>query len=263
MSLINKFILSILFVTIFVVSIFTIIQITEQQNILNDELDQRISLMKNNLESNAKLVIKSLKAEVEDDIASFSFSNIDLSFQKLSMNKNIDTVMLFKLDKTMQLISGDISFKDKLLNMNTTHLQMHEMNAGDNFVVSTPIHLISKWGELHIVYSRVELKEEICKTEENIKNKIKNNIIKAVYTSILLAIFLIILGYFFVKRFMAPILLLTDTAQEIANGNLEVGKNLKSIDSNDEIGVLTRTFKDMSIKLDKSYKKLKEFNDSL
>ncbi|WP_373000031.1 ATP-binding protein [Sulfurimonas sp.] len=263
MNLINKFILSILFITIFVVSIFTIIQISEQKDILNAELNQRISLMKNNLESSAKLVIKSLKTEVENDIASFSFSDIDLAFQKLAMSKNIDTVMLFNHDRTMQLISGDVSFKDKLLSINNSHLEIQEINNGDNFIVSTSIYLSSKWGELHIVYSLIELKEEIHKTEENIKNKIKINIVKAIYTSVLLAVFLIFFGYFFIKRFMAPILVLTDTAKEIANGNLEAGKELENIQSNDEIGLLTRTFKEMSIKLDKSYKELKEFTDLL
>ena len=263
MNLINKFLLSILLITIFVVSTFTIIQVSEQKDILNAELNQRVSLMKNNLESNAKLTISSLKTEVEDDIASFSFSDIDLAFQKLAMNKNIDSVMLSSHDKSMQLISGDRSIKEKLSKMSIYYSEIQEINDGDSFVVSTPVYLSSKWGELHIVYSLFELKEEINKAEKNIQNKIKTSIIKAIYTSMLLAFFLIIMGYFFAKKFISPILLLTETAKEIANGNLEAGKDIESTNSTDEIGVLSRTFKNMSIKLDKSYKELKNFNDSL
>ncbi|WP_294962994.1 ATP-binding protein [Sulfurimonas sp.] len=263
MNLINKLVISILVVTIAVVSIFTIIQTNEQKDILNTELDHRISLMNKNLESNAKLVLKSLKADVEDDIASFSFSDIDLTFQKLAMNKNIEMVVLFNNTKSMQLIAGDVKFKDKLLKMNISYLEIQEINDGKYFVVSTPIYLTPKWGEMHIVYSLIELKEEIHKTEEYIQNKIKDSILKAIYTALLVASFLIVLGYFIAKKFLAPIVLLTQTAEEIANGNLEAGNELGSVKRNDEIGLLTKTFKDMSIKLDKSHKELKELNDSL
>ncbi|EDZ63651.1 signal transduction histidine kinase [Sulfurimonas gotlandica GD1] len=263
MNLIKKFVLAIFLIVLFVVSIFTIIQINEQKDILNAELNQRISLMKRNLESNAKLVIKSLKSEVENDIASFSFSNIDISFQKLLMSENIDSVMLFNLNNRMIIIAGDSRYKEILLKMNVEYLDIQEIDDGNSFVVSIPIYLSAKWGEMHIVYSLVELKKEIYKTELNIKNKIKISILKAIYTSMLLALFLILLSYLFAKKFISPILLLTKTAKEMAGGNLDISEELAAIDSNDEIGLLASTFKDMSIKLDKSYKELKGFSENL
>ena len=263
MSLINKFVLSTLVITLVSVLTFTLIQISDQKDILNTELDQRISLMKNNLESSAKLVIKSLKAEVEDDIASFSFSNIDLSFQKLTLNKNIETIMLFNRDKTMQLISGNKNFEEMLLKIEITYLDIKEINNGDNFVVATPIYLSSKWGEMYIVYSLTELKEEIDKAEVNIQNKIRANFIKAIYTSIALSVILIVLGYLFAKKIITPIVILTNTAKDISKGNLEVSAELYNINSNDEIGILSRTFLEMSIKLSQSYQELRDFNDSL
>jgi len=263
MKLINKFIITILFITLIVVSIFTYIQISEQNEMLNSELKQRVSLIKSNLESNAKLVMKSLKSEIENDIATFNFSHINGLIQKLASNKEIDAVILFNFDRTMNLAAGDSSYKDKLPHNQVYALKISEVNDGNNFIISSPLALSYKWGEVHIVYSLQELKEEILKTQINIKDRIRASIMKAIYTSVLIAIFLVILSYVFLKRFISPILLLTETANKIAHGNLNVSSELENINTKDEIGLLSKTFKDMSKKLDKSYKELKVLNESL
>jgi signal transduction histidine kinase/CheY-like chemotaxis protein len=262
-NLTKKFIITILLITIPIVSIFTYIQISELKEILNNQLNQRISLMRTNLESNAKHIIRSLKSGVENDIASFNFSNINKSFQELVTHKEIDTISLLNIDKTVQLFAGKNNFSDKLPQNVVNSIIIKEINNSDNFIISIPITLSDKWGELHIIYSLDELKQEINKTKKDIESKITQSIKKAILTSIILSLFLMIFSYFFAKKLITPILLLTKIAKKIANGNLEVAKELSSISSDDEIGMLTNSFKDMGEKLDKSYSELKVLNESL
>ncbi len=262
MTLTNKISLSILFITTLVVSIFTYLQINEQSEILNSELKQRIALIKNNLQSNAKNTIISLKYDVENDIAVLNFSHIDALFQNLITTKKIDGVFLFNADKNKALFAGKEHLKKWI--PKEEHEKTTLTDIDDNhFVIATPINLNSKWGELYIIYSLQELQEEIRKTQAYKNQKIESSIKHAIFTSLLLALTLLMFSYIFAKRLIAPIELLTQTAKEIANGNLAISETLKSIHSNDEIGVLSASFIDMSQKLDTSYKTLNIANQNL
>ena len=61
-------------------------------------MNQRINLMNNNIELNAKHVINTLKYDVENDIASFNFSHIDISFHKLMNNPNIQAINMHNIE---------------------------------------------------------------------------------------------------------------------------------------------------------------------
>jgi C4-dicarboxylate-specific signal transduction histidine kinase len=263
MNLTNKFIIIILFIISLIISVFTYLQISEQREILNNELNQRVSLIKSNLESNAMNNVVSLKYEVENDIATFNFSHIDALFQNLAAKKEIDAVVLFNSDRSRELFVGETRFKNLIPKYEGNRLGIKEINHKNNFVISTPIVLNHKWGELYIVYSLKKLQEEIRRAEENKKAKIKSSVTKALYTSVLLAFTLLIFSYFFAKKLISPILLLTQTAKEMAKGNLEVSDNLSKIKTSDEIGLLAASFIDMSEKLDASYKKLNVLNRNL
>ena len=263
MNLTNKFIIAILFITSLVVSVFTYLQISEQKEILNNELNQRISLLRSNLESNAKNNALSLKYEVENDIATFNFSHIDENFKKLVDKKEIDAVVLFNIDNSKELFVGDPYYRNQFPQNSMDRLTIQEINNKNNFVISLPIVLNNKWGEIHIVYSLKKLKEEVRKAEENKKIKIRSSVHKALYTSAFLALTLLIFSYFFAKKLITPILLLTETAKEIANGNLNVTDKLTDIKTNDEIGLLSASFIEMGQKLDTSYKELTVLNKNL
>ncbi|DAB39529.1 MAG TPA: hypothetical protein CFH83_00150 [Sulfuricurvum kujiense] len=263
MNLTNKFIIAILFITSIVVSTFIYFQISEQKEILNNELNQRIALLRSHLESNAKNDILSLKYEVENDIAAFNFSHIDASFKNLVAKDEIDAVILFNRDKSKELFVGENSFKNQFPKQEINTLTLKEINNRNNFVISLPIIINDKWGEIHIVYSLKILHEEVRRAEENKKLKIQSNVKKAILTSLLLALILLIFSYFFARKLLSPILLLTETAKDIANGNLEISDKLSSITSNDEIGLLSASFIDMTKKLDTSYNTLNIVNQSL
>jgi C4-dicarboxylate-specific signal transduction histidine kinase len=263
MNLTTKFFIAILFITTLVVSVFTYLQISEQKEILDNALNQKIALMQRNLESNAKNNILSLKYEVENDIATFNFSHIDATFKKLVDHKEINAVVLFNLDKSSEIFAGKVYFKNYISKTEISALTIKETSNKNNFIISIPIVLTNKWGELHIVYSLKALKEEVRKAEENKKEKIKSCVKKALLTSVFLAFILLIFSYFFARKLISPILLLTKTAKEIAKGNLNVSDTLRGIKSNDEIGLLSASFVEMSKNLERKTKELQELNLSL
>ncbi|HEX5330196.1 ATP-binding protein [Sulfuricurvum sp.] len=263
MNLTHKFIIAIVLITSLVVSAFTYLQINEQKEILNNELNQRVSLIRSNLESNAKNNAISLKYEVENDIATFNFSHIDADFKNLVTKDEIDAIVLFNIDKTKELFAGQPYFKNFFPKNKIDSLTIREINNKNNFIISLPIVLNDKWGEMHIVYSLKQLKEEVKKAEENKKLKIQSSVRKAIFTSVVLASILLIFSYFFARKLISPILVLTDTAKEIASGNLDVSEKLSAIKSNDEIGLLATSFVEMAKQLDASYKELYVLNTNL
>jgi signal transduction histidine kinase/DNA-binding response OmpR family regulator len=56
---------------------------------------------------------------------------------------------------------------------------------------------------------------------------------------------------------------LTRSAQKFADGNMSAVWELKSVDSSDEVGILTKTFIEMTSKLERYYTELKVLNDNL
>ena len=56
---------------------------------------------------------------------------------------------------------------------------------------------------------------------------------------------------------------MTQTAKKIAKGDLAENKELKSIKTKDEVGILAETFSKMTNKLERSYKELKNLNENL
>ncbi|MGB5866565.1 MAG: ATP-binding protein [Arcobacteraceae bacterium] len=263
MNLTNKFIFVILFITSVIISVFTYIQITEQKEILNNELKQRINLMQNNLELNAKYIIKNLKYDVENSIASFNLSQINVLLEKVSENKNINAISMHNNDKDINFYKGDKTYKRFLSHIQSNNIHITQINYGENFVITTPIQFSKKWGELHIIYSLTDLKKEIKDTQSYVKNKIHQSIQKALYTAGIFALFIIFFGYILIHKLISPIVLLTDISKRIASGKLDVNNELEGIKRTDEIGILYNTFKDMSQKLESSYTKLRQLNESL
>jgi serine phosphatase RsbU (regulator of sigma subunit) len=264
MSLKQQFTIVTLFFTLVVMALSTYINVESQKSVLKEETDIRISLIKENLYLNAKSTIESLKSDIENDIASFNFSNIPLLLEQvIEHSEDINNIALFNMDKTLSMFDGDEKLMKLLSELKSIEkFNIKEVNK-DIFIVSMPITILEQWGNVHVVYSLNKINSEILKTEETIKRKTEEIIKEAIFISLIIAIILIFITYFLMNKFISPIVLLTKTAEKISNGNLELNKELLNINSNDEIGKLSYAFSDMSIKLSVSYNELKELNENL
>jgi len=259
MSIANKFIIAILSMIVILVSSLTYNSIVEQNEILQNQLEQRIGLIRNNIITNAKHTVEKLKADVENDLASFNLSHINQQFTQYIKNQNIKAIVLVDTTGHMQLYKGD---KTLIKHISAKTLTIE--NTTDHITIHTPITLSKRWGTLSVSYGLEKLQEETQKAQKLIDQKMQESISNALFTSTIITIIFIILSYFFSKRLTDPILLLTDTAKDIANGDLtQANKKLSLIESEDEVGLLSKTFLQMTDQLEKSYKKLQLLNENL
>ena len=255
MSLSNKFVLAILSIVFFMVSLFTYNEINDQKKLLDNELNKRIYLMKDNLKQNASYNIAYYKNEVENDLASMNLSHISKIFDQLVKREDIEGISIISQDEKVHIFSG-LGVKkdaDSLTFEESTH----------NIFVSMPLKLTEKWGTVTIIYSLKKLNDEVQKAQEDFEKLISRNVSHAIFTASIIALIFSLLSYLWARKLTDPILLLTQTAQKIAKGELEEHRELATIRSKDEVGVLAKTFFTMSKELDKSYKELRSLNETL
>jgi signal transduction histidine kinase/FixJ family two-component response regulator/HPt (histidine-containing phosphotransfer) domain-containing protein len=241
---------------VFIVSLFTYNKIDDKTNILNNELNKRLVLLKENLKQNSIYTINYYKSEVENDLASFNLSHINQLFEELIKREEIDGISLTSNDKSMQMFSGEY-----YQNVNINELAFEE--SIDSFIVSIPIELSNKWGVISIIYSLENLNQEASKAKKENDKRIKSDIQNAILTSLVISLFFGLISYIWARKLSEPIVLLTNIAKNISNGNLKEYKELSLIQSNDEIGTLSNKFMEMTKKLDKSYTELKSLNENL
>jgi len=255
MSITHKFILANLSVVFFIVGLFTYTSIEEQKKILNIQLEKRVKLMKDNLIQDATHTVMYYKNEIENDIASMNFSHIQVQFTQLIERKNIDGISLSDNLQAVQISQGVSLIKD------VDTLTFEETKT--NIIASIPIELSTKWGNLNIVYSLKGLSDEIESASKDIDEYVEERIKDAFFSALLFSIFFGVLSYTLAVKITTPILFLTKRADQIANGKLEDNKGVLHIESNDEVGLLTKSFMQMSHKLQKSYTELKTLNETL
>lgn len=95
------------------------------------------------------------------------------------------------------------------------------------------------------------------KMDEIIQANINNFVINSFITTIIIAIFC---GLFISLLVNRPLKKISNGIEQISEGNL----NYKiSIDSKDELGVVANQFNDMATKLDKAYKEIKNWSETL
>jgi len=255
MTLSNKFILILLSMIVFIVSFLTYLNLEEDEKTFNIQLENRVAFMKKQMLQNAKYTIHYHTGEIENDLASMNLSHITKLLKQLVGREEIEGASLVSDNKEMQLFEG----RPYHQNVDKETIAENE----DNIIIATPITLSTHWGTFSLVYSLQILNKEIHKAQQISIDKKRRNIVNAVFWALIIFIIFGLLVFFWAKRFMSPILLLTKAAQNIAQGKLEGNEDLLHIHRNDEVGILANTFKEMSSKLEKSYRELKELNESL
>ncbi len=255
MSLSNKFILVLLSIIVFIVSLFTYLNLEEDEKTFNIQLKNRVAFMKKQMLQNAKYTIHYHTSEIENDLASMNLSHISKLLKQLVEREEIEGVALVSDNKEMQLFEG-----------RPYHRSVEEETIEENennIIISTPIRLYTHWGTFSLVYSLDILNKEMTKARQISVDKKRRNIENAIFLALIVFIVFSTLVFFWAKRLMHPILLLTKAAKNIAQGKLDGNEDLLHIHRNDEVGVLAKTFKVMSLKLEKSYTELTELNENL
>jgi len=259
MTLSSKYIFTIFIMIVVIMSVMTYSHISVEKGIYTNELKQRIILLEKNLHSDAKHTILKLKDDVENDLSSFNLSHINQQFEHLITNEDIKGVVVRSNNLDVEYNVGNISLIE--------HKSIDEMNIQQldhYFIISVPIVLSSKWGVLSIKYSKKVLEETTLKAQQTIEDEIQKNIKSSLINSLYITIIFLIIGYYLSRKLVNPILLLTEVAQKIGSSDLDkANAQLALIRTNDEVGILSKTFSKMIINLKNSYKQLNNLNESL
>jgi diguanylate cyclase (GGDEF)-like protein len=255
MTIQNKFILVLLSIIVSIVSLITYLNIEEDEKTFNIQFENRANFMKAQMLKNAEHTIYYHKVEIENDLASMNLSGITNLLKVLAEREEIEGVSLVSDNREMQLFEGrpyHKSVKKELVVQNDA-----------NIIIATPIVLSKYWGTFPKVDSLKTLDKEMKKARQISLDKKRRNIQNAILLAFIIFMVFSVFVFFWAKRLVSPIVMLTKAAKNISEGKLQGNEDLLHINRNDEVGILAKAFEEMSLKLSNSYKELNELNDSL
>lgn len=252
-----------------------------QKKTLENELEHRIELMKENLLERGRSLSNFLLSQVENEVAAFNFSQV----QKL-LQTSIDESPL--LDYAILVNSDGVAF------INTLHPELEQevlREQQDQFALSQenlvyqeypdsnileyilPIHFGAKrWGVLRLGFTTALLQHEIAQSRAEIVTIISEMILT---TSTIAGLF-ILLGSGMVlllsTTLSRPLIRLTESVREVGRGNYDLaakmmldssGLTQRELASQGEIGLLAASFMDMANEVRRSQSALELYNRTL
>ncbi len=233
--------------------ILTYSQILSQKQLMEDELDKRIALMKENLAERGKNFTANLSRQAEKDIASFNFSglaeNIKVSIENHQEAKYAiltdasGTVFVHTLNPELARtqLTGE---RDKEV-IGKKIITVTEYKEGNESVieVAVPVQISTEpWGVLRMIFTQKQLDAEIKKSGQQIKEETKRMISKALLTSMGFTAICFIIVLIFSTKFSAPLILLADSAGAISKGDFT---HAIGVERKDEIGILAKAMNNM------------------
>ena len=192
---------------------------------------------------------------IDNKIGIFEFLN-----EYVKLNKQIESVIISRNENAYNII-----IKKESWDVIDSKNEIYE-SAQNNFVqfsIITSPYLNKKvfkytypiyfsnilWGWLHIDVSLIEYDK-----------KIEQMYLQFIFLAIFMLITSIFLSYFIAKMVAKPIVSLNNVSNEIARGNLSIRAN---ITTNDEIGILAKTYNKMLENLENSQNELKNSRNKL
>ncbi|MGZ5613702.1 MAG: response regulator [Methylobacter sp.] len=254
--------------------LLTFIQIEFQKDVFEKELEKRIVLMKGKLIDRGQILSDNLSGQVENGIASFNLSLVaDQLRNAVKETKELHYIILMESSGRAyihtlkpQLEMEILSEKEDLFAATQKVATVNEYVGNDKpfmeFIM--PIQVSAKpWGVLRLGFSLDLLNQEIVNSREESTRQIHEMIARLLITA---AIFILVGGGIVLivsERLSRPLMHLTRLANELAEGNFEVGDKVKKINPDGEIGALTTAFSQMARNLKISYDKLEDYSRTL
>ncbi len=269
----GKLLLTMISLIVVLLSVLTLLQISSQKENLEHALNTQISLMKNQLSSQGKMLSGNLAGQVQNGIASFNLSFVsDLLKTTVNNNQDLHYAILMNTKRTayihtlnpglvQETLSDEASRFAAMQGKAATYEYKKDNQAFMEFIVPIQVGM-EPWGMLRLGFSLDHLNTAIRKSQQNISRKSHEIIIQ---TFIIALIFFVISSgiiFWLAQKLSKPILMLADCSSELAHGNFTAGSHIK-LNTRDEIGVLATAFSNMSRNLQYSQNKLENYNYTL
>lgn len=254
-------------------TIFTFIVIASQKDMLEGELQNRINLIKETMIERGKTISDNLAFHVEDAIASFNFMGIIKQTDKVvKENEGLDYIILADSEGLAHIHTKNIQLQETKLNNEEDNYALKQKRATINefekygipymeFIV--PINISTElWGVLRLGFSTEYLNKVIYVSRQKIHKQIEGVVMRSILTGIVFIIIGSAIVLLLSNKFTRPLIRLTETIHALAKGDFGATDKMV-INSEDEVGVLAHTFREMSKELKTSYGKLEEYSRDL
>jgi len=243
--------------------------ISAQKKIMHRTLEKHINLMRDNLISTGKILIKNLIINVEKDMAVLNFSsaiesvnnvvdNNDAVKASILMDKNRTAIINSSNPQLVNcVLEDDISKKVAKLNgIHVFNYQKHYIEILSHVQFST-----KPWGHLRLILNIEPLISEIKESEKQIQNEIYSIIKRSLINALIFMSISFMLIYYICRRITKKLINLTHSAELLSKGNFSV--QIQKSSGNDEIAILQRSFAIMASNLKSLIKRLNNYNKKL
>lgn len=253
------------------------IQISTQKKMLESELSSHIRFMKTNLTQRATVLSENLINQTENYIATYNFSHLSniINTEVKNHTSELDYAILINTENLVFIHTKSPDDEQETVDtladehmkkaISTKKTIIHETQTNNKAILEiiTPIQVSTEpWGILRLGFSLALLHQEIEKSQAEISQQIYNLILRALGIYILFIIVTTLLIAIISKKLSTPLITLTEVARELADGHFEMAAKI-TLKSDDEVGVLSQAFTDMSKKLKDSYEQLEDYSFSL
>ncbi|MBF0336667.1 MAG: SpoIIE family protein phosphatase [Nitrospirae bacterium] len=272
-------------IVVSVVAIMTVIHISAQEAALKNELNTYIETMKGAMKERANDLAYSLETMIEEALVTFNISGIINQIGKsvkagkesgepayIILMDNSSTALIHTLKP--ELSQTRLTEAEDIFAITRQNKTINEFTKNDNEYMEliVPVYFASQpWGVLRIGYSNKRLNQLSKDTQDTIKVKTHGMIVRSVVVAIIFIMISSIIVWITSGAITDPLINLTGTAEEIAKGDFSAvdritvgpGDRKERFRSKDEVGILARTFVEMTNKLRLSHEQLAQYNRTL
>jgi class 3 adenylate cyclase len=265
-----RLIVTMLSLIIILVIILTYIQIQSQQEILENELTKRELLMRKTTLVRGQSFTNNLTDQVAIEMTAFNFSKAyelirtavkdehELAYGILMDQKRVVHIHTQQPELELETLSAPADVWAAEQQQST----WQQLEHGDEEIVEfvAPIRIGTQiWGVLRLGLSMTQVANDIAQSREEIQEQNQIMVIHSIVTALFFLLFGSIIVFVISTKISRPLLKLTQSAHELANGNFATHIPVYP-NSQDEVSILARTFADMVTNLEHSYKRLEQYN---
>ncbi|NOR71580.1 MAG: response regulator, partial [Methylomarinum sp.] len=253
-----------------VLAISTYLQIASQKQIFDRELDLRITLIKEKLISRGGMLSSNLSRQIENGLATVNLSLIsevlkkivdedrELTYAILVDSSGRTYIHTLKPELELEILSGH-----KVPETPELIIYEHSYDGSPIIEFIVPVQISTEpWGVLRLGFSLDALNQETIGFQKDNAFKIQTMIKHSVYVASAFIAITIVIILILSDRLSRPLRRLTGVVNKFAAGDFVAADTIK-VNSRDEIGVLAKSFVDMSLELRASYLKLQNYNVTL
>lgn len=254
---------------------FTGIQIGLQKAIAQEQLEARITLIKQNLIEHGKSVSKLLVVQVENDIATYNFSELNVYLINVIQEwKSLRYAILTDLEGTAYIHTEKPELQQAILSAEQDQFAIKQQQVTFQEYPSrhiieyiTPIKFGKPWGVLRLGIGLENMEQEILKSTQEMNNRTGEILLVSVIIAIVFIVLSTVLVLIISSSISKPIISLTRFSQQLAKGDfdnaIKAYRRSNRIDITTETGLLATSFIDMANEIKTSQLELEQYSHTL